>query len=162
MLHTSQDGINLIESFEGCRLEAYQDSVQTWTIGYGHTADVVEGMTITPAQATALLAGDLVIYEHYVNSYVTAPLTQHEFDALVSFTYNLGAGTLQRSDLLAYLNADQIAEAADMFLEYDHAGGVEVAGLLRRREAERALFLLPDSEQPLGLFGQIKKWLIGA
>jgi lysozyme len=144
-MQISQDGIDLIKEFEGCELDAYADSTGRMTIGYGHTADVYEGMTITQSQADIYLSWDLEEFEQYVNDYVTVPLAQHQFDALVSFTYNLGPGTLQRSDLLAFVNAYQVSQAADAFLEYDHAGGVEVPGLLRRREAERAMFLSPPS-----------------
>jgi lysozyme len=115
-------------------------------------------MTITPEQAVQFLLEDLVTYEGYVNYYVHMPLTQNQFDALVSFTYNLGPGTLQRSDLLAVLNAGQYQQAADMFVEYDHAGGVEREGLKRRRLAERALFLTPA---PTGLMAKLKEWFLG-
>ena len=137
MIHASY----LIKSFEGCRLLAYQDGGGRWTIGWGHTASVCESMVITQPQADTFLLADLVEFETYVNHYVTVSLTQHQFDALVSFTYNLGPGTLQHSDLLSFVNAGRILQAADAFLEYDHDNGVQVAGLTRRRQAERTLFL---------------------
>ena len=84
---TSQAGIDLIKSFESCRLTAYQDSVGVWTIGYGHTNGVYKGMTITQAQADAFLREDLKTAENTVNSKVTYPITQNMFDALVSFTF---------------------------------------------------------------------------
>lgn len=137
----SKNGINFIQTFEGVRYEAYQDSIGVWTIGYGHTADVYEGMSITPEQATQYLADDLCKFEGYVDSYVTVPLTQNQFDALVSFCYNLGGGNLHKSDVLSLLNSGQYDQAADAILEWDHAGGRELPGLTRRRRAERDLFL---------------------
>lgn len=158
-MQISQTGIDLIESFEGCCLDAYQDIGGVWTIGYGHTQDVCAGMMITQEQATQMLLQDLVIYEGYVNQYVTVPLTQNQFNALVSFTYNLGPDAFAKSTLLSVLNAGQYSNAAAMFLEYDHAGGVEVAGLKRRRLAEQALFLTPDQPEPW--FAKVLKWIVG-
>src|ERR1044071_7728597 len=103
-MQTSQDGINLIKEFEGCELDAYQDTGGVWTIGYGHTIGVCQGMSISQIEADLYLADDLKAYEGYVEHYVTAPISQHQFDALVSFTYNLGPGTLHRSDVLQYVN----------------------------------------------------------
>lgn len=142
-MRTSQDGIDLIKRFESCRLNAYQDSRGIWTIGWGHTHGVCEGMTETQDEANADLAADLEEYETYVNAYVTVPLRQNQFDALVSFCYNLGPGTLKRSDLLAFVNAERFQQAADAFLEYVHADGQVLPGLVRRRQAERSLFLAP-------------------
>lgn len=158
-MQVSETGIDLIESFEGCCLDAYQDINGIWTIGYGHTHNVCEGMTITQEQATQLLLQDLVAFEGFVNHYVTVPLTQNQFNALVSFTYNLGPGTLAESTLLSVLNAGQYDNAAAMFVEYDHAGGVEVPGLKRRRLAEQALFRTPD--QPDSWFVKFMKWVVG-
>lgn len=142
-MRTSQDGIDLIKRFESCRLNSYQDSRGIWTIGWGHTKDVTEGMTITQEEADAFLAADLEEFEGYVNHYVTVPLRQNQFDALVSFCYNLGPGTLKRSDLLSFVNASRFQQAADAFLEYVHADGQVLPGLVRRRRAERGLFLAP-------------------
>ena len=150
----SQKGIQLIEEFEGCRLTAYYDSVGVLTIGYGHTNNtasaseypVYPGEHITMAQAQTILQADLVTYENAVNSAVKVPLTQGEFDALVSFTYNLGIGTLDNSDLLAYLNKGNYQAAANCFTEYVYAGGEVLPGLVRRREAEKALFLSGGEE----------------
>ena len=157
-MQISQAGIDLIKQFEGCCLVAYQDAGDVWTIGFGHTQGVTEGMAITMAQAEQFLADDLVQYGEWVTDYVTVPLAQHQFDALVSFTYNLGPGTLQHSDLLSFLNAGQYSRAGDAFLEYDHADGVVVPGLARRREAERMLFL---SAEKLGWGDRILRWLTG-
>ena len=146
-MNTGEKGIELIKSFEGCRLTAYRDSVGIWTIGYGHTAGVEQGMTITQAKAEGLLKNDLVIYENYVKKYITYALNQNQFDALVSFTYNLGGGNLQKSDLRKYLNAGNLQAAADEFDKWVYAGGKKLSGLVRRRAAEKALFLTPVKEE---------------
>lgn len=142
-LSTGAKGIALIKNFEGLRLEKYQDVVGKWTIGYGHLilADETFSAAIPEAQADALLRQDLGISEKAVNQYVIVPLTQNQFDALVSFTFNLGVGNLKSSTLLRVLNARQYQDAAEEFLRWDKAGGKQVAGLTRRRTAERALFI---------------------
>jgi lysozyme len=134
-------GLALTEQFEGCRLSAYQDQVGVWTVGYGHTGpEVCSGMTITLEQAQALLARDVGSAAACVNEAVAVELTQAEFDALVDFVFNLGAGAFRESTLLRLLNAGEIASAATQFALWDRAGGAVVAGLLRRRQAETALF----------------------
>ncbi|WP_213353744.1 lysozyme [Citrobacter freundii] len=145
-MQTSDKGIALIKKFEGCKLTAYQDSVGVWTIGYGWTQPVDgkpirAGMTIKQETAERLLKTGLVSYESDVSRLVKAGLTQGQFDALVSFTYNLGARSLSTSTLLRRLNAGDYAGAADEFLRWNKAGGKVLNGLTRRREAERALFL---------------------
>ncbi|ECW4903008.1 lysozyme [Citrobacter freundii] len=145
-MQTSEKGIALIKEFEGCKLTAYQDSVGVWTIGYGWTQPVDgksirAGMTIKQETAERLLKTGLVSYESDVSRLVKVGLTQGQFDALVSFTYNLGARSLSTSTLLRKLNAGDYAGAADEFLRWNKAGGKVLNGLTRRREAERALFL---------------------
>ena len=145
-MQTSEKGIALIKEFEGCKLTAYQDSVGVWTIGYGWTQPVDvkpirAGMTIKQETAERLLKTGLVSYESDVSRLVKVSLTQGQFDALVSFTYNLGARSLSTSTLLRKLNAGDYAGAADEFLRWNKAGGKVLNGLTRRREAERALFL---------------------
>lgn len=145
-MQTSDKGIALIKQFEGCKLTAYQDSVGVWTIGYGWTQPVDgkpvrAGMTIKQETAERLLKTGLVSYEIDVSRLVKVSLTQGQFDALVSFTYNLGARSLSTSTLLRKLNAGDYAGAADEFLRWNKAGGKVLNGLTRRREAERALFL---------------------
>ncbi|HDT2122885.1 TPA: lysozyme [Enterobacter roggenkampii] len=145
-MQTSDKGIALIKQFEGCKLTAYQDSVGVWTIGYGWTQPVDgkpirAGMTIKQETAERLLKTGLVNYEIDVSRLVKVSLTQGQFDALVSFTYNLGARSLSTSTLLRKLNAGDYAGAADEFLRWNKAGGKVLNGLTRRREAERALFL---------------------
>lgn len=135
-------GMDLLKSFEGCRLVAYQDQVGVWTIGYGHTGeDVYEDLTITQAQADALLVEDLEEREAAVRSMVTVELTDNQFSALVDLVYNIGIDALRTSFLLECVNVKNWAAAADQFLRWDHAGGKVVAGLLRRVDAERLLFL---------------------
>ena len=145
-MQTSEKGIALIKEFEGCKLTAYQDSVGVWTIGYGWTQPVDgkpirAGMMIKQEAAERLLQVGLVSYESDVSRLVKVSLTQGQFDALVSFTYNLGARSLSTSTLLRKLNAGDYAGAANEFLRWNKAGGKVLNGLTRRREAERALFL---------------------
>lgn len=145
-MQTSKKGIALIKQFEGCKLTAYQDSVGVWTIGYGWTQPVDgkpirAGMTIKQETAERLLKMGLFSYESDVSRLVKVGLTQGQFDALVSFTYNLGARSLSTSTLLRKLNAGDYAGAADEFLRWNKAGGKVLNGLTSRREAERALFL---------------------
>jgi lysozyme len=142
----SGNGLSLTEQFEGCNLNAYQDQVGVWTIGYGHTgADVTPGLTITQDQAQDLLAQDVGKAAACVNNTVTVELSQDEYDALVDFVFNLGVGAFTGSTLLRDLNAGDISDAATQFDAWDHAGGNVVAGLLRRREAETALFSTSDA-----------------
>jgi len=134
---TNQAGLQLIESFEGLRLTSYQDSVGVWTIGYGHTLGVKPGQTITQQQAQAFLQQDLSIAEGAVNQ-KNLPVNGNQFAALVSFTFNLGAGNLNK------LMKNGLAAVPDRILLFDHAGGKALPGLTRRRQAERALYLTPD------------------
>lgn len=134
-MKTSQTGINLIKEFEGCVLKAYRDPIGVWTIGYGHTVGVKEGQKLTQAQAEEFLKSDLKIYENGVIS-TGLKLNQNQFDALVSFAYNCGVGSLKT--LVKDRSLTQIAEA---ILLYNKAGGNVLAGLVRRRNAEKALFL---------------------
>lgn len=145
-MRVSENGINLIKQFEGCRLTAYQDSVGVWTIGYGWTQPVdgkpvAKGMVITQQKANDLLKQGVVQYENGVNSLVKVQLNQNQFDALVDFAYNLGVNALKGSTLLKKLNAGDYGGAANEFTKWNKAGGKELAGLTRRREAEKSLFL---------------------
>lgn len=136
----SEDGLHLTEQFEGCKLDAYQDSVGVATIGYGHTRNVTMGMTCTQEQAEQWLQEDIQSAADAANRLVTVELTQQEFDALVDFTFNLGAGNLQSSTLLRLLNSGDYTGAAAEFQKWDKAGGQVLAGLLRRRQAEADMF----------------------
>jgi len=143
----SPRGIALLQNFEGLRLMAYQDIAGVWTIGYGHTGpDAKSGLTITQQQADQLLVIDLMRFCRGINAMVTVKLNQNQFDALVSFAYNLGLGALQQSTLLRELNAGNYQAAANQFPRWSRAGGKEVTGLLARRHAERTLFLTPMME----------------
>ncbi len=139
-----QAGLALIKQYEGCRLAAYRCAAGVWTIGYGHTAGVHSGMTITQAQADAYLQQDVAKFERYVNNPAYVPITeqlnQNQFDALVSFAFNLGAGNLRK--LCKGRTAAQIAQA---MTQYCKANGKVLAGLRRRRAAEQALFNKPVS-----------------
>jgi lysozyme len=138
----SKSGLQLTERFEGCRLVAYQDQGGVWTVGYGHTGpDVYPGMVITQEQAQALLEQDIQRAVDTVNRLVSVPITQGEFDALVDFVFNLGAGAFMASTLLRDVEAQDWAAAAAQFSRWDHCGGQVVAGLLTRRLAERQEFL---------------------
>ncbi|AVD86176.1 lysozyme [Pseudomonas sp. SWI44] len=140
-MRTSQRGLSLIKSFEGLRLQAYQDSVGVWTIGYGATRGVSAGMSITKEQAERMLLNDVQRFEPEVERLITAPLSQNQWDALVCFTYNLGAANLESSTLRRLLNAGDYVGAADQFPRWIKAGGKVLQGLVRRRAAERELFL---------------------
>jgi GH24 family phage-related lysozyme (muramidase) len=142
----SQNGVNLIKSFEGLVLRAYKplETEQYWTIGYGHYGeDVNEGEKITKIGAEKLLKKDLERYEEYVSDYVTVKLNQNQFDALVSFCYNLGGGALKNSTLLKKLNKGDYIGASNEFGKWVNAGGKRLNGLVRRREQEKELFLKP-------------------
>lgn len=138
----SQAGIDLIKEFEGFSPKPYADIVGYMTIGYGHLIKAGEQFSfLTTAKAEELLRKDAAEAEKAVNDVVKTPLSQNEFDALVSFTFNLGKNALRNSTLLRMINAGDVEKAADQFLRWDNAGGVKVAGLTRRRQAERTLFL---------------------
>ena len=139
-MRTSEAGILLIKSFEGCRTVAYQDAVGVWTIGYGHTIDVKEGMTITQHQCDVMLEVDIETYGNYVNKYVIVSLTQNQFDALVSWVYNLGPTNLRNSTMLKVLNAGKYEEVPYQMQRWNRAGGKVLKGLVVRRTAEAELF----------------------
>lgn len=145
-MQISQTGLDLIKRSEGFRAQTYKDVAGFETIGYGHKLQPGEQFPsgVTEEQATALLEKDVAGAESAVNRLVTVPLTQGQFDALVDFTYNLGAAALAYSTLLRDLNAKQYATAGLQILLWDHAvmGGkeTEVAGLLARRQAELELW----------------------
>ncbi|AXD43095.1 lysozyme [Salmonella enterica] len=148
-MNISDRGVALIKTFEGCRLKAYPDPKTggaPWTIGYGWTGKV-DGKPVTPdtviAQETAdrLLKTGLVSYERDVSRLVKVKLTQGQFDALVSFVYNLGARAFSGSTLLRKLNAGDYDGAAGEFMRWVSPGTEVEAGLRRRRQAERDLFL---------------------
>lgn len=143
-MKTNNSGIDLVRQFEGCELHAYKCPAGVLTIGYGHTGpDVVSGLVITQQRAVELLQGDLAKFEKAVAAALKVPVTANQFAAMVALAYNIGAGAFAKSTLVKRLNAGKTQEAADQFLAWNKAGGKVLAGLTRRREAERALFLHP-------------------
>ena len=134
------EGIELIKHFEGCELSSYHCAAGVVTIGYGHTLTAEEGQEITQEEAEELLCKDLEEFEHYINQYVEAELTQNQFDALVAWTFNLGPGNLKESTLLKRLNEGDFDDVPNQIRRWTKAGGKELPGLVRRREAEALLF----------------------
>lgn len=142
-MRTSQKGLDLIKEFEGLRLTAYLCPAKVWTIGYGTTSGVTKGTVITKERAEELLRQDVRKFEDSVTRLAKVKLNQHQFDALVSFAYNVGSGALGSSTLLRVLNAGDYDAAAGQFERWNKAGGQVLAGLTRRRAAERKLFEAP-------------------
>ena len=141
-MEISQNGIDLIKQFEGCRLTAYKCPAGVWTIGYGHTGtDVQRGKTISQKEAERLLRGDLVVHMNNVLKLVKVPLKQNQFDALVSFEFNVGFYKFKNSTLLKLVNQKKFKEASEQFKAWKYAGGKVLMGLVKRRKAEEELFL---------------------
>jgi lysozyme len=140
MMKLSKVGADLIKKYEGCRLKAYKCPAGVWTIGFGHTGNVKEGQVITQAQADALFDKDVQKFVDGVNKLVKVEINQNQFDALVSFVYNLGIGALKKSTLLQYVNKKQFDKAANEFDRWNKAGGKVLKGLVNRRNSEEALF----------------------
>lgn len=141
--HINSEGFKLVSTFEGCELEAYDDKGGVWTIGYGHTQGVFEGMIITQAEADDFFREDLEKFESYVIDAVNVKLTDDQFSALVCFCFNVGPGEegFGGSTLLKLLNAGDYQGAANQFVRWNKVHGAPWLGLTRRRLAERALFL---------------------
>lgn len=145
----TQEGIELIKQFEGCSLKAYKCPAGVWTIGYGHTKGVTEGMTITKEEAEDLLKRDIVNFEINVRGCVIPNLNDHQIDALTSFAYNVGLGNLRKSTLLRIINhglGDRIGTEGAIREQFDrwvYAGGKKLKGLVRRRKAEADLYFTP-------------------
>ena len=147
-MNISKQGIELIKQFEGCRLTAYKCPAGVLTIGYGHTGkDVHYQDVITKEQAEKLLKKDLMFFEMFVSRCVKVPLNQNQFDALVSFAYNIGITAFKNSTLLKLLNQFEYDKAADQFKRWKYANGKILLGLARRRQAEEDLFKYPESNQ---------------
>ncbi len=141
-------GLAVIKRFEGCKLSAYQDVADVWTIGYGHIAGVSAGMTITQAQAEQFLRDDIAATENAVDAATgDARTTDNQFSAMAVLAFNIGAGSFKTSSLLKDHRAGNYEQAADDFLKWDKAhvnGQLQVVnGLLNRRRAERELYLTP-------------------
>lgn len=136
-MRTSQKGIDLIKKFEGCRLKAYRCPAGVWTIGYGHTKNVTPDQKITQVQAEGMLVDDLAKYEKLVDKYYKIyHWNQNQFDALVSFAYNIGS-----INQLTANGSRSIETIAAKMLLYNKAGGKVLKGLVRRRKAEHDLFI---------------------
>ena len=158
----SAAGIELLKQFEGCRLTAYQDSVGVWTIGFGTTAGVKEGQTISQVKAEEYLRSDLAIFEKAVTESLKVPVNQNQFDALVSFTYNVGVSAFRSSTLLNLINekTDKKVVAAE-FSKWVKAGNQTLPGLVSRRKAESELFLKGAKNDVLAhtILAQRDTWL---
>ena len=153
--------VSLTKTFEGYKDTAYPDpgtGAEPWTIGYGHTAGVTEGMTCTQEQAECWLAEDLANAAYFVRKYVTVPLNQNQFDSLTDFVFNLGPGepgekdgfvwlkSGQPSTMLRFLNAGDCTGAA---MEFPKWNLPPLPGIIRRRATEQALFLRDDNLEPV-------------
>lgn len=136
----SQTGIDLIKRWEGCRTNSYLCPAGVWTIGYGHTKTAKPNQIISHLKAEELLQEDLRKFEDAVRHLVKVPLNQNQFDALVSFTFNVGIGAFKNSTLLRFLNQKKYSMAADQFHRWVNAGGKKLPGLINRRKQEYALF----------------------
>lgn len=145
--------IDLVKDFEGCKLTAYRDPIEVWTIGYGTTARAglgiipTGGMTITQEDADQLLADGLNKFADQIRPMINAGLNDNQFGACVSLAYNIGAHAFSTSSALKHINAGDYDKAANAILLWNKAGGKVLKGLVRRREAERKLFLTPVFEQ---------------
>jgi lysozyme len=147
-LSVSRSAVELIMAFEGFRARSAQLDDGRWTVGYGHTATAREGAEITEADAEALLLYDLIQASHAVNEHVYAPLSQNQFDALVSFAFNIGPRAFKSSPTVRRLNEGRVLEAAlamELWRKADLEGErIVIDALVRRRAAEKALFLKPE------------------
>ena len=138
--------VPIIKEFEGCKLKAYLCPAGVWTIGYGHTDGVKEGDEITQQEADRLLASDVDLFTAGVQRLVTSDINRNQLGALTSFAFNVGLGNLRHSTLLRLVNKGDFVGAANQFSRWNKAGGKVLAGLTRRREAERKLFLKEENE----------------
>ncbi|MFY0732297.1 lysozyme [Pseudomonas sp. NFX15] len=154
-MRTSQNGIAVLKYFENCSLSAYPDPATggaPWTIGWGHTGpEVANGIVWTQAKADAQLLTDLASREMVVSCAVTKTLTQGQFDALVDFVYNLGAGNFEGSTLLKLINAGDMEGSMAQFGRWNRAAGRPMRGLTRRRAADAALFAGKTGTQAIAI-----------
>lgn len=148
-MKTSEQGIALIKQFEGFSAQPYRCPAGKWTIGYGHLIGVDDTFPaeVSENDAENILKQDIIASEQAVCRLVTVDISQNQFDALVSFTYNLGSGALAQSTLLKLLNLNNFIGCSSQFPRWDHVNGVPMAGLTRRRVAEMVLFMqeMPNS-----------------
>ena len=143
-MKTSAEGLALIKKFEGLELKAYKCAAGVWTIGYGHTKDVQEGDEWSESHADHMLEVELEEFEEYINDSVTVTLSQNQFDALVSWVYNLGPANLKASTMLKVLNSGDYEGVPAQIQRWNKAGGKVLEGLIRRRKAEALLFVGRD------------------
>ncbi len=139
-MQSSDAARELLRDFEGLRLSAYLCPAGVWTIGYGHTRNVMAGQVITLAQAELLLAQDIACVEADLNQLITVELSPHQFGALMCFAFNIGTAAFRRSTLLARLNRGEFKAVPAELRRWSHARGIKLPGLVRRREAEIALW----------------------
>ena len=163
MTRLSEKGLNLIKRFEGLRLKSYKCAANVDTVGYGHTGpEVVPGMTISEEQAEKYLRDDLERFEQCVSSFVKLKINQNEYDALVSFSFNVGTNAFVNSTLLKKLNAgNKKSDVASEFLRWVKADGKTIPGLVRRREEEKKVFLTEPLHPMLGrsIYAKQDTWL---
>ena len=136
----SIEGLSLIKKFEGCELNSYKCAAGVPTIGFGSTHGIEMGMSISKARAEELLLEDISKFEDIVDKSVTVALDQNQFDALVSWTFNLGGGNLNSSTMLKVINAGDYEDVPEQIKRWNKANGKVLEGLIRRREAEALLF----------------------
>lgn len=140
-MQTSKKGLEFIQDVEGCKLFAYLDTGGVWTIGVGHTGpEVVKGLSCTMEQAMKWLAEDSTEAQEAVNKLVKVPLTQNQFDALVSFVFNVGVNAFAKSTMLRKLNLGDYAGASKEFPRWNKDNGKEILGLTKRRLLEQGVF----------------------
>lgn len=140
--------VDLIALFEGCKLKAYKLDGDVWTIGYGHTEDVYEGMIISKKKAEEFLFGDLKERQNFLNKVIKVPLSQNQFDALMSFLYNRGSGNFLKSRLYKLVNEEKFYDAGNAFLDPENWKFSKFStqiqqSLKRRREKEKEVFMTP-------------------
>ncbi|HCU0428839.1 lysozyme [Serratia marcescens] len=143
-MKTSASGREFIKGFESLRLKAYPDpgtGGKPWTIGWGHTKGVKQGDRITHEQAEQFLSDDLAVFELTVNSAIKRPMTQNQFDAMVSLAFNIGGPNFAQSTLVKNFNTGDVQGAADQFPRWKFSDGKVMPGLVKRRAAEREMFL---------------------
>lgn len=141
-MNLNQAGIDIIKKYESCSLDSYLDMVGVCTIGWGTTGpDIHMGLTWTQEDCDRMLMADLDHIQQRLRKHITLPITDNQFSACCSFTYNLGLGSFITSTLRNLINQNALLQAANEFPKWDHAGGREVPGLLKRRLEEQTLFL---------------------
>lgn len=137
----SDNGFNLLKQVEGCKLEAYIDQGGKWTIGYGSTSNVSDGMLIDQQEAGTRLHASVAQIVNLINNTIKVVLCQNQFDALVLFIYNVGQHAFESSSMLRYINNGSYLAASEEFKKWNHIAGQVNAGLTNRRELERKLFV---------------------